>query len=152
MISYATTNLLFVLDPQSLKVKWWRVGISDYQHDPDWEADGTISIYSNNIRSGKYSDIVSIDPTNYQHEVIHRGSTVDFLGGINGRQQLTPYGTRFITSSQQGWAYEVDTDNSIVFSFVNNVSKEHRHAMHLAEAWRFSEDYFTSPFWQSCQR
>ena len=31
VISYATTNLLFVLDPESLKVKWWRVGITDYQ-------------------------------------------------------------------------------------------------------------------------
>jgi hypothetical protein len=36
-ISYASTNLVFILNPQTLLVKWWRVGVSDFHHDPDWK-------------------------------------------------------------------------------------------------------------------
>jgi hypothetical protein len=153
LISYATTNLIFVLDPVSLKVKWWRVGISDLQHDPDWEPGGKISILSNNPRSGKsHSDIVTVDPATMEYEVTLNGASLDFMTIINGRHQLTEFGTRFVTSSQQGWAFEVDQQGKILFSFVNNVNAAERKAMHLSEALRYPEAYFTSEFWKACER
>tara|TARA_B110000503_G_scaffold91898_1_gene138704 strand:- start:2303 stop:3658 length:1356 start_codon:yes stop_codon:yes gene_type:complete len=153
LISYASTNLIFILDPNTLAVKWWRVGLSDMQHDPDWEPGGKISIYSNNSRVDKeFSDIVTVDPKTMQHEVVHHGESVGFYSRMNGRQQLTPFGTRFITSATQGWAYEVDNEGSIVFSFVNNINKGKMQALHMAEAWRYREDYFDTDFWTSCPK
>jgi hypothetical protein len=151
LISYATTNLVFVLDPETLKVKWWRVGISDFQHDPDWEPDGDIVIFSNNWRTGVYSDIVAINPTNSQHRVILGGKKYDFRKGINGNHQRTAFGTRMITSAQQGWTFEVDDTGTQVFSFVNNVDSDSTEAMHLSESWRFEENYFQSSFWETCE-
>jgi len=150
-ISYATTNLVFVLDPKTLKVKWWRIGITDHQHDPDWEPDGRIAIFSNNYRSEDYSNIVAVDPVTSKYEVIVRGRDLQFKSLINGRHQLTAFGTRIITSSKQGWVFEVDGQGKIVFSFVNNVDTERGRAMHLSEAWRFPEDYFDRPFWEECR-
>jgi hypothetical protein len=151
LISYATTNLVFVLDPTTLKVKWWRVGITDFQHDPDWEPGGDIVIFSNNWRSRAYSDIVAIDPTDSQHRIIVSGKQYNFRKGINGNHQRTAYNTRMITSAQQGWTFEVDDAGNRVFSFVNNVDSDTREAMHLSESWRFEESYFQSPFWETCQ-
>jgi Arylsulfotransferase (ASST) len=149
-ISYATTNLIFILDPDTLKVKWWRIGAVDFQHDPDWEPDGRIGIFSNNQRDKEFSTIVAIDPKTYEHTVELDGKDYSFKSDINGRHQLTPFGTRFVTSSRQGWAFEVDEEGETVFSFVNNVSVENKKALHLAEAWRFEEDYFESAFWENC--
>ena len=153
LISYATTNLIFVLDPNTLKVKWWLVGVSDLQHDPDWEAPGVISILSNNPRVAKpHSDIVTIDPNSMEFEVSLEGASVDFMTIINGRHQLTEFETQFVTSSQQGWAFEVDSEGVIVFSFLNNVDSQADKALHLSESLRYKEDYFDTQFWNECQR
>ena len=153
-ISYATTNLVFVLDPNTLEVKWWRIGMWGFQHDPDWEPDGRLVIYSNNRRAGPdaFSSIVAIRPSNHEAEVIYRGDAVGFDSDTNGRHQLTNLGTRMITSSRQGWAFEVDENDEIVFSFVNNVDIEKRRAMFLSSAWHFDEDYFEDAFWERCEQ
>lgn len=150
-ISYASTNLTFILDPDTLEVKWWRIGISDFHHDPDWEPGGQITIYSNNHRSEKIvSDIVTINYETMQQEVILRGEPYEFYSDANGRHQLTPYGTRLVTSSKQGWAFEVDAEGKLVSSFVNKVDGDNLNALHLSEAWRFDEDYFDDAFWRAC--
>jgi hypothetical protein len=151
LISYAATNLIFILDPDTLKVKWWRVGISDFQHDPDWEADGNIAIFSNNQRADeKFSDIVTIDPETMEHHIAVDGSKLDFYSPANGRHQWTDFGTRYVTSSQQGWAFEVDRTGKIVSSFVNVIDSAEGRALHLSEALRFKKDYFETEFWKKC--
>ncbi|MGD8385464.1 MAG: arylsulfotransferase family protein [Lysobacterales bacterium] len=151
VISYAATNLIFILDPDTLEVKWWRVGAGDFQHDPDWEPDGQIVLFSNNHRAEKtVSDIVDIDYATMRDHVILRGERYGFYSDANGRHQLTPYGTRMITSSRQGWAFEVDSTGKIVSSFVNNYNAKEALALHLSEAWRFDENYFKDKFWLKC--
>jgi len=153
LISYAATNLLYVLDPDTLKVKWWRVGVSDWNHDPDWEPGGLISVYSNNPRSvNSHSDIVVIDPETMDFHIAVNGADFEFYSDANGRQQLTPYGTRYITSARQGWAFEVDRDNRLVSSFVNTLNAAEHTSLHLSEALRVREDYFDSKFWRECEK
>ncbi len=151
LISYRTQNLVFVLDPDDLKIKWWRIGAWDRQHDPDWETDGSIVVFSNNTRTARrHSDIVAIDPVTLQHRVLVNGTDMDFYSSINGQHAATPYGTRMITSTTQGWAFEVDRANNIVFSFVNNYEEDSRDSLNVAEALRFDDDYFSVDFWNQC--
>jgi hypothetical protein len=154
VISYATTNLVFVLDPNTLKIEWWQVGISGEQHDPDWEPDGRIVIYSNNrrLKPNAASTIVAVRPSTNETEVIFRGDRVDFISPVNGRHQLTPFGTRMVTSARQGWAFEIDKNDKIVFSFINNADSQDRHAMFLSTAWHLGEDYFEDAFWERCSK
>ena len=142
---------MFVLDPDDLKIKWWRIGAWDRQHDPDWETDGSIVVFSNNTRTARrHSDIVAIDPVTLQHRVLVNGTDMDFYSSINGQHAATPYGTRMITSTTQGWAFEVDRANNIVFSFVNNYEEDSRDSLNVAEALRFDDDYFSVDFWNQC--
>lgn len=152
IVSYATTNLVFVLDPDTLVVKWWRVGAGDLLHDVDWEPDGKITLFNNNSRRlfDLSSDIVAIDPATMELSVDVDGSEYDFFSVINGRHQLTPFDTRFVTSSTQGWAFEVNSNGDIVFSFVNNVDAQNKNSVHLSEALRYQEGYFNDDFWNTC--
>jgi len=155
LLSYRTHNLIFVLDPETLEIKWWRVGSWGRQHDPDWEADGRISVFSNNNRNyseREYSDIVVIDPNSYEIEVAVDGEKFEFYSFANGMHELTPYGTRLIASSTQGWVFEVDQNNEIVFSFLNFADADKRKALHISDARRYDETYFESPFWETCSR
>ena len=150
LISYAAGNLVFILDPETLRIMWWRTGAVDFQHDPDWEPDGKISVYSNNLRTKDYSDIVAIDFQTKQHTVIHYGDQVGAKIGVNGLHQLSSFGTRIITNSQQGWVYEIDESGAVIFSFINSVDQVNKKSLHMSGAWRFNQDYFYEPFWTSC--
>jgi len=153
LISYATTNLLFVLDPDTLEVKWWRIGITDFQHDPDWEPDGRISVFNNKTRFlnniETTSEIVSIDPESYNSEVVYGGGSPRFRSLFNGRHQLTDFGTRMITSSDQGWVFEVDAAGEIVFSFLNAYNE--KESLFLSEALHLPVDYFEGKPWEACE-
>jgi len=151
LLSYRTQNLVFVVDPDTLKVKWWIVGASDRQHDADWEADGRITVFSNNeVAARKYSDIIAIDPETREFHAIVDGEKFGFYSDINGRQQRTPFATRLITSTTQGWVFEVDDNDKIVFSFVNNYDSEKQQSLDLSEAYRLPENYFDKEFWKTC--
>jgi hypothetical protein len=143
LVSFRTTNLVIVLDPDTLRIKWWRVGPWDRQHDPDWGADGLITVFSNNERGvGEHSNIIAIDPGSFAAEPILLGEAYDFYSVINGAHQVTPGGGILVTSSTQGRVFEVDGKGEIVFDFVNWRSKEKAETLHVADSFFLPLDYF----------
>lgn len=151
LLSYHTTNLVFVLDPTSLAIKWWYVGSGDGQHDPDWQADGKITVFNNNWRARwrdaeLVSTIVEIDPDRNIHRVIVDGSAYDFYSAFNGHHHVTSDGTVLVTSSTQGRMFEVDLDTGeIVFEFINSYNWTEGTTLHLSEA--FVVDAETAERW-----
>jgi hypothetical protein len=153
LLSYRSHNLVFVLDPLTLEIKWWRVGEWGRQHDPDWEAGGIISVFSNNKKNQslrEFSDIISINPVTYAAEVIVDGEEYGFYAHSNGDHELTPYGTRMVSSTTQGWAFELDAQGEIVFSFLNLYDAEQARSLNISEAVRLPESYFATDFWNQC--
>lgn len=141
LLSYHTTNLVFVLDPESLEIKWWYVGAGDGQHDPDWLDNGKISLFNNNYRVAwrggtPVSTIVEIDPVANLHRVIVDGGQHDFYSNFNGHHVTTADNTVIITSSTQGRVFEVDLDTGeSVFEFVNAYEWEQGQTLHLSESF-----------------
>lgn len=146
VLSYHTTNLIFVLDPQTLKIKWWYSGAGDGQHDPDWQSDGTISIFNNFYRADRrdmpmYSTIVSIDPANNTHRTVVDGKRFNFYSRINGHHQFTGKGTVIITSSTQGRVFEVRPETGeTVFEYVNAYDWDTGRTLHLSETFIIDKD------------
>jgi hypothetical protein len=141
VLSYQGTNLVFVIDPHSLKIKWWYFGAGDGQHDPDWHADGTISIFNNRYRAKRremprYSTIVSIDPEVHAHRTVLNGAEYDFYSDINGHHEFTDDGTVIVTSAKQGRIFEVDLKTGeVVFDFVNAFDWDEARTLHVSEAF-----------------
>jgi hypothetical protein len=151
LISFKTTNLIMVLDPTTLKVKWWRIGPWDRQHDPDWGEDGLITVYSNNARGvGENSNIIAIDPDTFESKNILAGEDYDFYSSLNGTHQRTPSGGVLVASSRQGRVFEVDSDGDIVFDFVNRYDGETSSTLHVGDAFFLSLDFFNESNLPTC--
>jgi hypothetical protein len=118
LVSARSLNLVFVLDPETLKVRWWHSGSWRRQHDPDWEPTGEISIFDNRLNRS-YSRIVSIVPGSPDVRVVLDGRSNDFYSRIRGKHQATAAGTLLVTSPQQGRVFEIERDGHVVFEMLN---------------------------------
>jgi len=117
LISGRETSLLFVLDPNTLAIKWWRIGETIRQHDPDWMPNGRISVL-NNRTARDYSEIVEIDPRSGELTVTVDGREIGFYSRIRGNHQVLPFGGHLIASTQQGRVIAVSADGSLAMEFL----------------------------------
>ncbi|WP_347312751.1 arylsulfotransferase family protein [Defluviimonas sp. SAOS-178_SWC] len=118
LVSARELNLLFVLDPETLRFRWWQVGLVIRQHDPDWLPNGEILVFNNRM-ARDYSDIVAINPQTNQRRVVFDGRKNNFYSRIRGKVQKLEAGGLVVTSPQQGRAFEVDSDGRTVLDIVN---------------------------------
>lgn len=147
LLSARTLNLVFVLDPQSLEVKWWRVGAVQRQHDPDWLGDGRIAILNNRM-SRDFSEIVALDPTTMARAVMFDGRSNDFYTRIRGKHQVIENGTLIVTSPQQGRVFEVDAEGNLVFEVANTKPDDANTNYVISELKWLPPDYFSSEAWK----
>jgi len=118
LISCREINTIFVLDPETERIKWLsRSGIQ--QHDPDFLPDGTIQVFDNRRPWYGGSRIFRIHPADgtiyvdYPHD-----PHTDFLTMAGGQAQRLPGGNLLITEARRGRVFEVDRDGRLVWEWV----------------------------------
>jgi len=140
LVSLRSPNLVFVMDQKTLKVKWWRQGLTRRQHDPDWNDQGTVTIFNNNMHRG-YSNIMEIDPVTYDYRIVLDGERYSFYTWWRGEQQRMPDGGFLVTSSDQGRAFETDAEGNVTFEFLNTYKKNEEYML-ISEALFLPNDFF----------
>ncbi len=123
LISLRSVNLVAVVDPDDLAVKWWRQGLTRRQHDPDWNERGTITIFDNNMHRD-YSRIQEIDPVSYASRVVVPGEPYSFYTWHRGKHDAVPGGGYLVATTEQGRLFEVNADGEVVFDFINRYGEE----------------------------
>ncbi|WP_232831454.1 arylsulfotransferase family protein [Peristeroidobacter agariperforans] len=134
-------NLIFVIDPAAIKIKWWQSGPWRRQHDPDWQPDGTITVYDNRMDQ-VYSRIVRVNPSTRETQVLFDGQSHDFYSRIRGKHQVTGSGNVLMAIPQQGRALEIDARGRVVFEMMNISTDGRRKNYPISEVMWFSQDPF----------
>ena len=154
LVSYRSLNLVLILDPETLEIKWWRTGIGRRQTDADWNGDGWISIFNNNRRDNRhnwdgnlpdpgerYSGVMRIAPDSGAFETAFDGAGINLYSSQYGKHQFIPGGNLMVTSPEQGRVVEISGEGAVVFDFINRYSEES--ALRISDALWLPPDFFT---------
>ncbi|SBS30690.1 hypothetical protein MAQ5080_01747 [Marinomonas aquimarina] len=137
-VSVKRLNLVFVIDPVSKKIKWYQTGPWIRQHDPEFMADGRISIFNNNVYQTAYvnrqtdldsefsTNIMAVDPISRETEVLFGEQPgQEMLSVIRGQHELLNNNHILITEFDAGRVLEVDSEKNIVWEYVNKVDDDY---------------------------
>ena len=115
LISLRELNMIAVVDPASGVMQWWRHGPWIKQHDPDFQPDGTITVYDNATGAGR-SRIVRVDPTDDTLTTVFTGSeAVPFYSWRRGKHQVLPNGNLLLSEPEHGRVLEVSPRGELVW-------------------------------------
>ncbi|MGF1500875.1 MAG: arylsulfotransferase family protein [Paracoccaceae bacterium] len=148
-LSLRSLNLVLVIDPETLTIRWWRMGAVQRQHDPDWQPSGRITLYNNRMMRD-FSEIVSIDPQTFATETLLDGRDHDFYSRVRGKHQVLPTGGLLIASSQQARVLETDAEGRRTLEILNDAPAISGEGHVITDAaWfppdRFAADTFACP-------
>jgi len=160
-LSMAKYNLMMVVDPDSRKIKWWRMGPWLRQHDPEFKRGGKLVVFNNNVyrtaygtdksfrsnaRAPRVSNIMEIDMNTNEHKIIYGGrQNQAMLSIIRGKLELTPRGGLLVTEFDAGRAFETDPAGRVIWEYINRYSSEK--VAGVTEARVYPTGYFTVTDW-----
>ncbi|MGJ5620575.1 arylsulfotransferase family protein [Sulfitobacter sp. MF3-043] len=139
LLSVRNRNMILVVDAAMQKIKWHHIGPWIRQHDPDFQPDGTITLYDNNTDetdSGKRqggSHIYRINPATNETSVVYGGQPETyFYSRERATHQMQPDDSILVTEAQGGRVFQVDSLDKIIWEWVNRYDDEHITWMHDA--------------------
>lgn len=152
MLSFRDEHLVMVVDPRDWKVRWFQMGPWIQQHDPDFQPNGTVTIFNNkndNTAGGMHlggSEIVELDPSTGETRVLYGGvPEQEMHSAIQGQHQVLPNGNILITQAQAGRLLEVTATGRIVWELINRHDEEL--VAVLTSATRYPPSYFEIEDW-----
>jgi len=123
MVSVRHLNLILIFDPNTLDVKWYQIGPWLRQHDPDFQDDGTITIFDNNSDNASGSThggskIIKIDPVTRNITTLYKAD--NFYSRVRGKHTILKNGHILIVEFSRGRVFVVDPNNGKVnFEYTN---------------------------------
>ena len=150
LISFRSLNLITIVNPDNLRVKWWRIGQWRRQHDPDWNQDGKLYVYDNNMHRGN-SNIIQIDPVTMEANRVVKGDDFDFYSSHMGKMDITPNQGILVTSPKQGRVFEVSKEGEKTFEFINQYNHDTNEVLVVTGAKFLPEDYFDKNSFLRCR-
>jgi hypothetical protein len=125
------------------------MGLTRRQHDPDWQPDGSITIFDNNLHRDR-TRIVMVRPEDFSSELIFDGDQENVYTQASGNHQILPNGNIQMTVSHQGRVIEVTPDGEVVFEFINVFDLEKDKVLYVMECFHLPEDYFDFEEFPAC--
>ena len=152
MLSLRNRNMVVVTDPEVKTIKWLKIGPFIRQHDPDFQPDGTITVFDNHSddsldgNRGGGSRVWRIDPETDLAVTLYGGRDGQrFFSPERSTHQVQPNGNLMITAAQEGRAFEVTRNGEIVWEYVNRYDDDRVTWLHDAQT--YDPAFFTVTDW-----
>jgi hypothetical protein len=114
-------SLLAVVDLDQKKLIWAMQGSFKYQHDPKILANGNL-LFFDNQGLPRQSRVIEFDPADRSARWEYTGSASDpFFSEACGTAERLPNGNTLITESDNGRAFELTPDKTLVWEFFNPI-------------------------------
>lgn len=140
MVSMRELNLVAVVDPDTGRLRWWQHGPWHRQHDPDFEPDGTISVYDNQMALGA-SRILKIVPATREVSTVYEGTEQEpFYSFRRGKHQILPNGNVLVTEAEAGRVFEATPDGELVWE--RDMAWDDEHNLIITSAQNLAPDFF----------
>jgi len=147
-ISLRNRNLVIVFSPDTMKVKWWKIGPWIRQHDVDFQNDGTITVFNNNRDSTPtgsalgHSNIMKMNPVTGDYQIIYGAEPGQVMHtNIRGKHQVLPGNRLLITEHEGGRVFETDKNGRILWEFINRYDSDE--IAEITEARIYPYRYFS---------
>ena len=142
LMSFRNVNLVAVLDPDTRELRWWSHGPWIQQHDPDFGANGEITVFNNNGWR-RLSSIVAIDTATRAVRTLPVDPAFRFYTQYMGKHEILDDGTLQAVVPFEGRALELDAEGRPVLE-INNVFSE-RHNAFVADYVLLEPGFFDVP-------
>jgi len=119
LISVRELDVVAIVDPRQKKVVWALSGLWSAQHQPTLLSNGNLMVFDNKGYGG-HSKVLEIDPLTQQiaWEFVD-SPKAPFYSATCGTGQRLANGHTLITESDNGRAFEVTSDGTVVWEFRN---------------------------------
>lgn len=143
LVSSHTLDALFVVDLDRREVIWMHRGSYGKQHDPRVLESGNLLLFDNR-GAGPRSRVLEFDPAGME-VVWEYGGTEErpFYTHTCGLNQRLPNGNTLITESDNGRAFEVTHEKTIVWEYYNpqRAGERDEFVASLVEVWRLPTEF-----------
>ena len=141
LISIRELSVIAVIDMVQRKIVWAQSGVWTLQHQPTVLDNGNLLLFDN-LGDGGQSQVLELDPVTLRTAWAYRGSEHPFYSSSCGSNQRLPNGNTLITESDNGRAFEVTPDESIVWEYYtpNRAGEGGRFIATLFEVIRLEPD------------
>jgi hypothetical protein len=162
LLSLRQYNLIFVVDPDTWIIKWWKIGPWIRQHDPEFIPGGKIIVFNNNCyrkiyeeypaiaEIPKLSNIIEHDPvTDTSRIILGNKDNQKFLSVIRGVQEFSPLdGSLFVAEYEGGRVIGTNKEGQVVWEYINRYDDDE--VAEITEIHAYPKDYFNMTDW-SCE-
>ncbi len=118
LTSFRELNLVLVLDPDTLKVKWFSQGLTSRQHDADWNRNGTISVFDNRPHH-RFSHITGLEVKKHKAFTIVDRTKLSFFSNTRGEHEILRDGSIIVVSGNEGRVVHLSASGERIFEFTN---------------------------------
>lgn len=150
VLSLRYIDLVFVMDPGTKAVKWWRAEPHRWQHDPDFIGDGWISVFDNNpdgSLDGAFlggSRLLAYQPHTGAMRQIYPapgGAAGErrFYTMMGGKAQLLENGHWLLTEAQFGRLFEIDEHGHTVWEWGQQRHADGKTVSEVLEGTRYPQ-------------
>jgi hypothetical protein len=164
VVSLRDLSLIMIVNPDTRKIKWWRIGPWLRQHDPHFLAGGKMLVYNNNqyvnhnsnyvltdgtiIPESGSSNIIEFDFAAGTHEVIYGKREGQVMSSpFRGSVDPIENGGLLVTEYPWGRVFQTDADGNRVWEYVNKFNSNQVAA--ISDAKYYPAGYFKVSSW-SC--